>query len=78
MGGDRMWEGVWHGWLSVCITPACFLRSCSLPLRALRRPPDTIKSVMGLSARKCQDNVATLKVLSEEQRELLRNQVRRV
>ncbi|PNW88881.1 hypothetical protein CHLRE_01g049000v5 [Chlamydomonas reinhardtii] len=41
----------------------------------LIKPPDTIKSVMGLSARKCQDNVATLKVLSEEQRELLRNQV---
>ncbi|KAG2430761.1 hypothetical protein HYH02_013600 [Chlamydomonas schloesseri] len=39
------------------------------------KPPDTIKTVLGLSARKCQDNVASLKLLTEEQRELLRNQV---
>jgi hypothetical protein len=40
------------------------------------RPPDTIKRVLGLSARNCQENVGKLALLTEEQRELLRNQVR--
>ncbi|GLC43551.1 hypothetical protein PLESTM_001485500 [Pleodorina starrii] len=39
------------------------------------KPPDTIKRVLGLSARRCQDNLSGLALLSEEERELLRNQV---
>ncbi|KXZ55031.1 hypothetical protein GPECTOR_3g192 [Gonium pectorale] len=39
------------------------------------KPPDTIKRVLGLTSRRCQDNVSALAVLSEADRELLRNQV---
>ncbi|GIL55619.1 hypothetical protein Vafri_11154 [Volvox africanus] len=39
------------------------------------KPPDNIKRVLGLSARRCQDNLGSMTVLSQEDRELLRNQV---
>ncbi|EFJ50527.1 hypothetical protein VOLCADRAFT_109679 [Volvox carteri f. nagariensis] len=39
------------------------------------KPPDNIKRVLGLSSRSCKDNLASLTVLSGEDRELLRNQV---
>lgn len=41
----------------------------------LCRPPDTIHKFLGLSSKRCQDNADSLELLSDEKRELLRQQV---